>query len=222
MAARKNLQDFYAASFKINLPKPKPIKLSTRDTAVIIVDVQNDYHTKKGALYVGKLADQATPHIVVLANKANAAGIPIIFTQNVYEPKDSARNLPRWWSGVRHAIRGTWGWEIIDELKPVASGPNATVFEKKWYGAFDDPSCGISAKVKELKVKNIVICGTSTNWCVMHTAAGAARLGYRIILPIDCCATDSDAEQAIGIFQMSNLYKAFVTTSYLMTFTRRV
>ncbi len=197
----------------------KPITVSSKDTAVVLVDLQNDYHTNGGALYVGPLADQATPHIKVLIEKAKAAGAPIIFTKNVFEKNDPA--YPAVWRDLWPPLgeRGGWGEKIIDELAPMAQGRGVHIIEKKWYGAFEEPAWGMDAKLKQLGIKNIIIGGTCTNICVLHTANGASQKGYRVIVANNCCATISPYDQEVGIHQMIFCYNAFPTIAEWVTFS---
>jgi nicotinamidase-related amidase len=203
--------------YRPELPEPKPITLSAKRTAVLIVDVQNDYQSKEGVLYAGELADRAIPHLEVLIHKARAAGAPVIYTKNLFAIDDPVFEMP-WWAWPKHCIEGTWGAEIIDSVKPATDEEGVYIINKKYYDAFADPSWGMEAKLKELNVKNIVISGTATNLCVLHTAGGAAQRGYNLILPIDCVATFGEFDQDAGIYQITMPYSAQTTTAELITF----
>jgi nicotinamidase-related amidase len=71
-------------------------------------------------------------------------------------------------------------------------------------------------------VRSLVVTGTVSNICVLHTAAGGAIRGFNIVLPLDCVSpleAYREIDQALAIRQISSVYLGKVTTSNRVKFT---
>ena len=84
------------------------IELNAAETALIIVDMQNDFVKENGNLFV-PMAPATVNNIKSLQDKARKAGVKIVFTQDTQIEKD--KDFEIW---PAHCIENTWGWHIID------------------------------------------------------------------------------------------------------------
>ena len=79
--------------------------------AIIVVDMLNDFVS-------GSIAHPRIKHIIEpikeLCDKARAAGVPVIYANDSHTPEVD-KEFKVWGP---HAVEGTWGAEVIDELKP--------------------------------------------------------------------------------------------------------
>lgn len=122
----------------------------------IIIDEQNDFNT--GAL-ANPANQKIVPAIAEMAKKKKEEGYVIIATRDThninYMETQEGKNLP-----VPHCIRGTLGWEVVDELKP---------FIDKYV---DKPSFGYAYWIDILPIipEAIEMCGTVTEICVVNNA----------------------------------------------------
>jgi len=87
--------------------------------------------------------------------------------------------------------KGTWGGEIIDELKPTKQ--DIVVDGKRTLDAFQSSNIDFLLRVN--CIKNVAVCGFLTNVCVEGTARSAYDKGYKVFLLKDCCAAISGEEQ---------------------------
>jgi len=142
------------------------IELNANETAVIVVDMQNDFVDPNGALYVEKARETIEP-IKKLLKKAREKGVKIFYTQDWHEEEDIEFGI---WG--KHAVAGTWGAEIIDELKPEKGD---ILIKKLRYDAFFGTPLDHLLRIHG--IKNVVIVGTVANICVLHTAGSAALHG---------------------------------------------
>jgi nicotinamidase-related amidase len=193
---------------KPKMPEPQPVKLSSKTTALIIVDMQNDFCKKQGKLYVGPMCDKSIPCLQKLLNKARAAKLPIIYTQDWHIPDD-----PEFKIWPPHTVQDTWGSQIIDELKPTEG--DYLIKKQKYDGFFKTE---LEDLLKKLGVDTVIVTGTVSNICVMHTAGSAALRGYKVVVPIDAISAINDYGQELAIYQMSFLYRAEITTTDKITF----
>ena len=180
----------------------REVSVDPRTTALIVVDMQNDFVKPGGALVV-ETAAATIPAIQRLLALARAKGMKVFFTQDTHEEGDI--EFPIWGP---HVLRGTWGWQIVDELAP---RPGERVIEKLRYdGFFGTP---LDHELRLAGIQSVIVCGTVANICVLHTAGSAALRGYRVILPIDAISAIIPFDQQAAIRQVHFLYRGVITTS---------
>ncbi len=179
----------------------------TKDTAVIVVDMQKDFCYDDGALFVGEHVKDIIPKIGTLVEEARSAGLQLVFTQDWHSPDDDEFAI---WG--RHCVQNTMGAELIDEL----SAENAFMVRKKKYSAFFES--GLEAHLRATGVRALIITGVVTNICVLHTAIDAALRGFMIVVPEDCVAALDDYGQEYGLYHIENVLKGRVTRSDAISF----
>lgn len=188
--------------------KREPIELPCKETALIIVDMQNDFVKPEGKLFV-PTAPQTVPVIKGLLEKARKAGVLRIFTQDTHYPGDPEFKI---WG--EHVLKGSWGWEIIDELKPKI--PEEIVVEKMRYDGFFGTSLDHILRV--YGIKNLVVVGTVANICVLHTVASAVMNLYKVIVPIDGISALTEFDKHLTLRQIDFLYKGVLTEAKYVVF----
>jgi len=180
----------------------REVSVDPRTTALIVVDMQNDFVKRGGALVV-ETAAATIPAIQRLLALARAKGMKVFFTQDTHEEGDI--EFPIWGP---HVLRGTWGWQIVDELAP---RPGERVIEKLRYdGFFGTP---LDHELRLAGIQSVIVCGTVANICVLHTAGSAALRGYRVVLLIDAISAITPFDQQAAIRQVHFLYRGVITTS---------
>jgi nicotinamidase-related amidase len=138
------------------------------------------------------------PAIQSLISTARTAGFPIFHTREGHRADLSdlpsrelfrSRNNP---SGLgigdegplgRLLVRGEDGHDIISEVYPIAGEP---VIDKPGKGAFANTDFDLLLRVRS--VKNLFICGVTTDVCVHTTMREANDRGYDCLLVEDACA----------------------------------
>ena len=178
------------------------VTLKASETAVIVVDMQNDFVKPQGKLYVPTAPLTIEP-IRRLLDKARAAGVKIFYTQDTHYDGDPEFEI---WG--EHAKYGTWGWEIVDELKPEKG--DIVVRKTRYDGFYGTPMDDL---LRVYGIKNTVIVGTVANICVLHTAASAALRWYKVVVPIDGISALTEFDLQASLRQISWLYKGVVVRS---------
>ena len=178
------------------------VRLPSRETAVIIVDMQNDF-VKPGGKLVVPTAIKTVEPIKRLLDKARRSGVKIFYTQDTHYDKDPEYEI--WGEHVRY---GTWGWEIINELKPQEG--DIVVIKTRYDGFYGTP---LEDLLRIYGVKNLVITGTVANICVLHTAASAALRWYKIYVPMDAISALNEFDYYLTLRQITFLYKGIVVKS---------
>jgi nicotinamidase-related amidase len=169
-------------------------------TALIIVDMLNDFIDEKGELYCGAGAQEIVPFIQQRLTAHRQAGSLVVFLQDAHAEDDlEFTKFPK------HCIAGSWGNQIIDVLAP---RPGETVLPKTRYsGFYGTPLEKILIDHGPEKVEVVGVC---TSICVMDTVGGLANRDYRTIVPRDGVADfDAQAHQH-ALERMERLYGATV------------
>ena len=190
---------------KVEVPKYKvvdSVELDPRRTAVVIVDMQNDFAHPNGRLY-SEAARKIIPAIERLLSVARDSGATVVYTQDAHVRGDVEFNI---WG--EHAVEGTWGYEIVDELKPQEG---EYIVRKLRYDAFFGTP--LDHILRSQGIEWLVIVGTVANICVLHTAASAALHLYKIVVPVDGIAALTEFDMHATLRQIDFLYRGVIVRS---------
>lgn len=172
-------------------------------SAVIVVDMQNDFAHPRGRLFVPD-APKTVASIAGLLKRARSSGVPVIYTQDWHMKEDPEFRI---WG--EHAVAGTWGAEILEELRPEEGD---IVVKKLRYDAFYGTSLEhILSRV--LRRDTLVITGTVANICVLHTAGSAALRWFDVVIPVDGISALARFDLYTTLRQVSFLYKGKIVRS---------
>jgi ureidoacrylate peracid hydrolase len=162
-----------------------------RDTALLVLDMQNDLVHRDGRLrkYFGDLhpkVELVIENIRRLLTAARQHVVPIFYSIIVYRPdySDAHSRSP----SRRHGTlkRGSWGAEIVAELKPSDSD---FIIEKRRPSAFFNTE--LNTLLRSLGIKRLVLTGTHTQIVVESTARDAFNHDYDVIVVGDATASSS-------------------------------
>ncbi len=167
-----------------------------RTTALIVVDVQNDFADPAGSLSVPGAIDA-----IRAVNREIAAAIDggaiVVATQDWHPERTPhfARDGGPW---PVHCVGGTWGSELHPDLQLPVGVPRVrkgTNGEDGYSGfTMRDPRTGATIPT-ELEgilraggVESVAVVGLATDYCVKATAIDAVRLGFRTAVATDAIA----------------------------------
>jgi nicotinamidase/pyrazinamidase len=177
-------------------------------SALIVVDVQNDFADPGGSLFV-RGGDAVVGRINDEVQRAAAGGALVVYTQDWHPP-----STPHFASegGVWpvHCVAGSWGAELHPDL--IVAGPRVRKGSsgEDGYSGFTmrEPTTGVElpteleALLRERGVVRLVVCGLATDYCVRETVLDARRLGFEtIVLREAMAAVDlapGDGEHALA------------------------
>lgn len=156
----------------------------TPNTALVVVDVQNDFADPDGSLAVAG-GDAAVPFINHLIEVAQASSATVVYTRD-WHPDTTPHFAKDGGIWPVHCVGDTWGANFHPDL--VVSGPDI----KKGTGGEDgysgfsvrDPetgeqsATGLEGLLREAGIDDVVVVGLATDYCVKETALDAARLGF--------------------------------------------
>ena len=170
-------------------------------TAVIVIDMINDFVT---GVFKSDRAAKIIPNIKALLDYTRKQKVPIVYATDAHVPNVD----PEFDVWVSHAVAGSRGAEIIDELKPHKG--DFRVLKRK-YSAFQGTD--LDQLLRELKIDTVILTGVVTDICIQHTAADAFFRGYKIIVPKDCVEAVDAKTQEEAIRYIKKAYGPEITTS---------
>ncbi|MBE3599506.1 MAG: cysteine hydrolase [Limnochordaceae bacterium] len=178
------------------------VELDPERTALVVVDMQNDFCRPEGKLFVPD-APRTVGAIARLLELARSHHMPVFFTQDWHRPGD-----PEFAIWGEHVLEDTWGARIIDELAP---RPGERVIRKVRYDAFYGTS--LDHDLRLAGADTLIICGTVANICVHYTAASAALRWYKVVLPVDAISALTPFDMESALRQVSFLFRGILTRS---------
>jgi nicotinamidase-related amidase len=181
---------------KIAYGKEIPISISElvdpRHSALLIIDVQNDYAKRNGRLLFPKLVK----NLLRVVEAARRTGILVLYIQDTLL-RERFSDSPAW---IRHymigeskkdpaeistdGLDGTIGQQIIDEIRPQ---PNEIIIKKFRSSAFVGTSLDLI--LRSNAVKSVIVTGLFTEGCVESTCRDASN-EYFVVLAEDCVGSD--------------------------------
>jgi nicotinamidase/pyrazinamidase len=165
-------------------------------TALVVVDVQNDFADPAGSLAVAGAAG-IVPRINEAVGDARGAGATVVYTQD-WHPEVTPHFAKDGGIWPVHCVADTWGAELHPSLDVAVGAPRirkGTNGEDGYSGfTMRDPISGatqpteLDGVLRERGIARIVVCGLATDYCVNATALDAIALGYEAYFLDDAVA----------------------------------
>lgn len=178
----------------ITLPcRPEPLEIDPTKTAVIVIDMQNAYASPGGYLDLAGFDISGAAKVIEntkgVLEVARRAGVQVIYFQNGWDPdyveaggpgspnfhKSNALKTMRARPELEGTLlaRGTWDYELVDELKPQ---PGDIQLHKTRYSGFFNSQ--LDSVLRSRGIRNLVFVGIATNVCVESTLRDGFFLEY--------------------------------------------
>ncbi len=194
-------------------------------TALIVIDMQNDFCHKDGFFGKGgydnqgrgqkpadmSLIEEMVPNLSNLINVARSAGTKVYFVRSFeddhYLPPMERLRQRR--IGRRRVLcpEGEWGSQQFDGFDPE---PDDKVITKYVFSAF------IGTNLKDILenagIKSVIVTGVVTNVCCESTVRDGAMMGFYPVVPRDCVAAYTLEEHESSIARIDSFW-GVVTTS---------
>jgi len=177
--------------------RPEPFRLDSDRTAVLVIDMQNDFGSPGGMFDRAGIdisgIRQVVPAIARVLATARQVGIPVVHVRMAHRPDltdagaldgPHRRKHERMLVGETDAlIEGTWNTEILPELRPLEGEPVVT---KQRYSGFFETE--LDSVLRRLGARHLVVTGCTTSVCVESTVRDAMFRDYSCLVLEDCVA----------------------------------
>ena len=177
-------------------------------TALIVVDVQNDFADPAGSLSVAG-AEAAVTVVNTHIDEAVSAGALVVYTQDWHPPSTPhfAKDGGIW---PVHCVADSWGAALHPRLKVVGPVVHKGISGEDGYSGFTcrDPRTGLTSPtdleviLQEHGIECVVVGGLATDYCILATVLDAVTLGFETtVLSGAIAAVDlqpGDGERALA------------------------
>lgn len=194
-------------------------KIDPSHTALLIVDVQNDFcHAGCELARMGadvSAAQEAIPRIEQLIVAGRSAGVLVVFVQAVHTKADISevytehreRTLP----GAASIVEdGTWGAQFF----MVGPEPGETVVKKYRYSGF--VGTGLDMILRARGIRTLLLAGVTTEGCVESTARHGFMLDYYVVIASDATAAHVPDEHDAALERMNRMVGVVCPTHTVM------
>ena len=187
---------------------PQNITIDLKRSAMVVIDMQNDFCTEGGwvdslgrRLHARPQAHQAAAEAAAgpaqggRAGDLGQLGLPARPCQHAAQPAASLQAHRHGQSGwaircparaSRSQQKDSWAAAVVDEL--VQEPEDIKVDKYRISGFWDTP---LDSILRNLGMRTVLFAGVNTDQCVMHSLTDANFLGYGCVMVEDCCATTS-------------------------------
>jgi nicotinamidase/pyrazinamidase len=158
-------------------------------TALLIVDVQNDFADPNGNLYV-RGGEEIVSLVNDEASKARAFGALVVYTQDWHPPETPHFQA---YGGIwpLHCVQDSWGaafhpaLEVEGETVRKGTGgeDGYSGFTVKDLGTGEERSTNLEDLLRARNIRRVVVAGLATDYCVKETVIDAAALGFEVNVP---------------------------------------
>ena len=208
---------------KVVNAKPFEFDFDLEKTALVIIDMQRDFCAAGG--FGEALGNDITPTKSIIPNvqrvllKAREVGMKVIHTREGHRPdltdlqpakKRRSTSIGEMGPMGRILIRGEYGHDIVDELKPIEG---EAIIDKPGKGAFYQTDLEII--LKNQGIESLIVCGVTTHVCVQTTIREANDRGFECLMLEDCTAAfdPRDQEASIRMINQQGGIFGWTTTS---------
>jgi nicotinamidase-related amidase len=180
--------------------------------ALLLIDVINDLEFDGGDKLI-KFAMPMAQNITKLKHEAKKWDVPCLYVND---------NFGQWKSDFQHLVKrcsreGVRGAPITRELAPQRD--DYFVLKPRQSGFFQTP---LDLLLQDLHAEKLILCGLTTDSCVLFTANDGYLRNRKILVPADCCAALSESRHAGALGQMRRTVKADTTSSREIDFEQLI
>jgi len=180
------------------------MEYNPKSTALIVVDMQNDFCHPDGALYA-EGSEEAIDGVNNVIEQARANNFDLItFTQDTHD--NNADEFEQW---GEHCVHDTWGQEIHEDV----DWQGERTVEKNTYNAFYETDLPHLLQVNG--IDTVIICGTLANVCVQETASAASLHGYDVKVVEDAVGYIEEEQREAALDHIDFLLGEVITTEDL-------
>jgi nicotinamidase-related amidase len=177
---------------------------------ILVIDMLNDFSHPDGVLYCPN-SRKIIPNLQKLfkwVRERNAQGkddVRLIFIQEAHRENDADFRVR-----PVHAVKGTWGSDFIEELRPEKG---EYIVQKRRHSAFAHTD--LDLYLREENIDTVVVTGTWTNVCVRSSASDALYYAYKVITLSDGVQSKTEEMHQAGLKDLSIFTKVMTIDEYI-------
>jgi nicotinamidase/pyrazinamidase len=177
-------------------------------TALVVVDVQNDFADPAGSLSVAG-GEDVVDAVNEEVDLARGAGALVVYTQD-WHPPDTPHFAKDGGIWPVHCVADSWGAAFHPRLEVAGEAVRKGTGGEDGYSGFtvrdprngDEKSTGLAERLREAGIERVVVVGLATDYCVKETALDAVRAGFATTVIREAIAAvdveEGDGERALA------------------------
>ncbi len=165
---------------------------------LLVIDLLNDFMDPRGSLYCGDETRRIIPQIRLLIDEFTASGDHVIYLRDAHATNDKEFEL-----FPPHAVKGSWGSEIIPELAPFDQ--HLVVDKTRFSGFFGN---NLADLLRDFSPREVWVTGVLTSICVMDTTGDLRNRDYSVVIAVDAVADMDPAAHRFALDRMKKVYGA--------------
>ena len=173
-------------------------RVEKSDVVLLLVDVINDFNFVDAEKLL-RFAIPVSENIAALKKRAVAKGIPVIYVNDNFGHWHADLNAQ-----VEHCRKSNTNSKCVVELL-LPQKNDYFVLKAKHSGFF---ATTLEPLLTHLSAKTLIITGFATNICILFTANDAYMRNYKLIVPRDCVAANTNDLNDYALEQLGNVVKA--------------
>ena len=194
--------------------------MNIKQTAIIVLDAQNDFFTPNGKLYEAMEPVLKKYQVVANMNKVIETGrnagatiilAPLFFEQGCPEAGAEPYGIMRPVSESQSFIRGTWGAEIAESI---SLSTDDLIIPKNHISGFEGTD--LETQLRDRNIETVVLCGGLTDVCVETTMRQAYDKRFEVYTVKDATATIDLAKHDLTIEKSYPLFSKPLTAKEFM------
>ena len=224
--------------------RPSVLQVSTDRTAVVVVDMQNDFASPGGMFHRAGIDVRGIQAIVApmarLLDDARAAGMLVVYLKMGFQVDLSDSGAPHGPTWLKHVpfhvgdkvvapdgsrsrilIRDTWNTAIVDDLRP--HDGDLVVWKNRYSGFY---GTDLDDQLRSRGIDTCIVVGATTSVCVESTVRDATFRDYRCLVVEDCTAepigADAPRTNKEASLTVLELLFAWITDSAAVTDSLRL
>ena len=169
---------------EFDVPEPRAVSLDPAKTAIVVIDMENEFCAPGGKKFIGSPAEEAVRAAAALIEQGRQRGVPVLWVRSVRKP--DAPEFTAFKQGA-HLIDGTWAVEYTAPLQVLDGEP---VFKKYCHDCFTHTGLEKYLADRQMTAPDwtMIVVGVALPVCVNHAVLGFSVRHYRTVLPLDCVA----------------------------------
>jgi len=186
-------------------PGYRRVNLDLRDTALLVIDMQNYFTDETSHAFIPATKSIIKPinNLISLFRKNDKN---VIFTRHI-NTEDNANMLSKWWSDI--ITEGE-----MSEISDILDTKDSKIIAKSQYDAFYQTK--LEDYLISRGIKKIVITGVATHLCCETTARSAFVRGFEVFFPVDCTATYDEDFHLATLRNLSHGFAHIIKSSDLI------
>lgn len=165
---------------------------------LIAIDMLRDFIEEKGPLFCGEECREILPFIRQRIDECRESGCKVIYICDSHAPDDREFGL-----FSAHAVKGSEGAKIIDELKPEDED---IVIEKTTVDVFYNTD--LEKVLRDIAPDEVYVTGVCTSICVLEAVSGLSVRGYKTLVFRDGVADFDNVAHEFALMHMKKTYGA--------------